>query len=228
MHLLSKPKGGTHALVQALVKLFEDIGGEIRLADPVAEILTEGDRATGIRTEAGWQGQFDTVASNADVVFTYDKLLGNTARGQQAARSMKRRSFSPSIFLIHFGVEGSYPELSHHNILFGPRYKAHLKELYNGPELSEDFSLYLHNPTVTDPDLAPPGCSTYYALAPVPNGRGEWQPVAAALRSAKVLADVFMILGKPFDGIGTAGDGECLPDGHRLWPASGATQQLCQ
>ncbi len=166
-------KGGTHALVLALVRLFEDLGGEIRLSTPVAEILTEegaqGERATGIRTADGWQGEFGAVASNADVVFTYDKLLSRSRRGQQAARSMKRRSFSPSIFLVHFGVEGTYPELSHHNILFGPRYKEHLKELYNGPGLSEDFSLYLHNPTVTDPDLAPPGCSTYYALAPVPN-----------------------------------------------------------
>ena len=174
-------KGGTHALVQALVRLFEDLGGEIRLSAPVAEIFAEGDRVTGLRTEDGWQGQFDTIASNADVVFTYDKLLGRTDRGRQAARSMKRRSFSPSIFLIHFGVEGTYPELSHHNILFGPRYKAHLKELYSGPELSEDFSLYLHNPTITDPDLAPPGCSTYYALAPVPNLKSadlNWDEVA--------------------------------------------------
>jgi phytoene desaturase len=166
---VSFPKGGTHALVRALVQLFEDIGGEIRLSTPVAEILTEGDRATGVRTEAGWQGNFDAVASNADVVFTYEKLLGQTTRGQQAARSMKRRSFSPSLFLIYFGVEGDYPELRHHSILFGPRYKEHLKELYGGPNVSDDFSLYLHAPTVSDPDLAPPGCSTYYVLAPVPN-----------------------------------------------------------
>lgn len=166
---VSFPKGGTHALVRALVQLFEDIGGEIRLSTPVAEILTEGDRATGVRTEGGWQGNFDAVASNADVVFTYEKLLGKTPRGQQGARAMKRRSFSPSLFLIYFGVEGEYPELRHHSILFGPRYREHLKELYSGPNLSDDFSLYLHAPTVTDPDLAPPGCSTYYVLAPVPN-----------------------------------------------------------
>ena len=48
---VSFPKGGTHALVRGLVQLFEDIGGEIRLSAPVAEILTEGTRATGIRTE---------------------------------------------------------------------------------------------------------------------------------------------------------------------------------
>lgn len=166
---VSFPKGGTHALVRALVGLFEELGGEIRLSTPVAEILTQGGRATGIRTETGWQGDFDAVASNADVVFTYEKLLGRTARGQQAARAIKRRSFSPSIFLVYFGVEGTYPELQHHSILFGPRYKEHLKELYGGPNLSDDFSLYLHAPTVSDPDLAPPGCSTYYVLAPVPN-----------------------------------------------------------
>lgn len=178
---VSFPKGGTHALIRALVRLFEDLGGEIRLSTPVTEITTEGDRVTGLITEDGWQGQFDTVASNADVVFTYEKLLGRTQRGQQAARSIKRRSFSPSIFLVYFGVEGTYPELRHHSILFGPRYKEHLKELYSGPGLPDDFSLYLHAPTVSDPDLAPPGCSTYYVLAPVPNlakADLDWEQVA--------------------------------------------------
>lgn len=175
------PKGGTHALIRGLVRLFEDLGGEIKLSAPVAEITTEGDRVTGLVTKDGWRGEFDTVASNADVVFTYEKLLGRTSRGQQAARSIKRRSFSPSIFMVYFGVEGTYPELRHHSILFGPRYKEHLKELYSGPDLPDDFSLYLHAPTVSDPDLAPPGCSTYYLLAPVPNlakADVDWEEMA--------------------------------------------------
>ncbi|MEM8765829.1 MAG: phytoene desaturase [Pseudomonadota bacterium] len=166
---VSFPKGGTGALVQGLVKLFEDIGGEIRLSAPVEQILTEGDRVSGIRTKDGWQGNFDAVASNADVVFTYEKLLGRSPRGQEGARAMKRRSFSPSLFVTYFGVEGAYPEVRHHTIIFGPRYKELLKDIYSGPELAEDFSLYLHAPTVSDPDLAPPGCSTYYVLSPVPN-----------------------------------------------------------
>jgi len=180
---VSFPRGGTHALVRALVKLFEDIGGEIRLSSPIAEILTEGDRVTGVRTAAGWEGRFDAVASNADVVFTYEQLLGRTPRGQQAARSMKRRSFSPSLFVTYFGVEGTYPELRHHSILFGPRYRELLKEIYNGPGLADDFSLYLHAPTVTDPSLAPPGCSTFYALSPVPNLKKadlDWNELAPA------------------------------------------------
>ncbi len=166
---VSFPKGGTGALVQGLVKLFQDIGGEIKLSAPVEQILTEGDRVSGIRTKDGWQGNFDAVASNADVVFTYEKLLGRSPRGQEGARAMKRRSFSPSLFVTYFGVEGDYPDLKHHTIIFGPRYKELLKDIYSGPELAEDFSLYLHAPTVSDPELAPPGCSTYYVLSPVPN-----------------------------------------------------------
>ena len=179
------PRGGTHALVRGLVKLYTDIGGELKLSTPVEEILTEGDRATGIRTADGWQGQFDAVASNADVVFTYEKLLGRVERGQKAARAMKRKSFSPSLFVIYFGVEGTYPELRHHSILFGPRYRDLLKEIYSGPELSDDYSLYLHSPTVTDPSLAPEGCSTHYVLSPVPNLKAadlDWEAIAPTYR----------------------------------------------
>jgi phytoene desaturase len=187
---VSFPKGGTHALVRALVKLFEDLGGQVELSTPVAEILTEGDRVTGIRTQAGDETQFDAVVSNADIVFTYEKLLGRTARGQQAARSVKRRSFSPSLFVFYFGVEGSYPELAHHSILFGARYKELLKEIYSGPGLPDDFSLYLHAPTVSDPDLAPPGCSTFYVLSPVPNLKSadiDWDTMGPRYRD-RILA----------------------------------------
>ncbi len=182
---VSFPKGGTGALVQGLVKLFEDIGGTIRLSSPVAEIMTTGNRVSGIRTEGGWQGEFDAVASNADVVFTYEKLLGRSPRGPEGARAMKRRSFSPSLFVIYFGVEGEYPDLAHHSIMFGPRYRELLKDIYSGPGLPDDFSLYLHSPTVSDPDLAPAGCSTFYVLSPVPNLKTanlDWETIGPQYR----------------------------------------------
>ncbi len=187
---VSFPRGGTHALVRGLVRLFEDLGGEIRLSAPVAEILTEGDRVTGLVTEQGWRGEFDAVASNADIMFTYGKLLGRTPRGRQAAAGLKRRSFSPSIFLTYFGVEGTYPELRHHSIMFGRRYQGLIGEIYKGPELPDDFSIYLHAPTVTDPELAPPGCTTFYALSPVPNlGAADldWETLAPRY-SERILA----------------------------------------
>jgi phytoene desaturase len=82
---------------------------------------------------------------------------------------LKRKRYSPSLFVVHFGVRGEFPEIPHHMILFGQRYKGLLDDIYDHGVLSKDFSLYLHHPTVTDPALAPPGCSTFYALAPVPH-----------------------------------------------------------
>ena len=179
------PRGGTSALVEALAQLFRDLGGDLRLNAPVAEIATEGRRVVGLRLENGWRGRFDAVASNADLVFTYERLLGGHPRGRAAARSLRRKSFSPSLFLVYFGVRGDYPQIRHHSVLFGPRYRELLKDIFSGPGLAEDFSLYLHAPGATDPSLAPPGCSAFYALSPVPNlGRAniDWAKAGPAYR----------------------------------------------
>jgi phytoene desaturase len=100
---------------------------------------------------------------------SYRDLLAGHKRGPRRAAALARKRWSPSLFLVHFGIEGTWPGIPHHMILFGPRYKGLLTDIYEHGVLSEDFSLYLHHPTVTDPDLAPPGHSTFYALAPVPH-----------------------------------------------------------
>jgi phytoene desaturase len=114
--------GGTNKLVSGLVAHFERIGGRIRLSDPVEAIETEDGSVTAVRTRSGWSQSFDAVASNADVVRTYD-MLGH-ARGPKAARKLRRKRFSPSLFVVHFGTEGEWPDVPHHNIVFGPRYEG--------------------------------------------------------------------------------------------------------
>ncbi|MGZ8998647.1 MAG: phytoene desaturase [Allosphingosinicella sp.] len=169
-------RGGTNALVSGMVRQFERLGGEVRLDDPVGRIETEGDRASAVRTRSGWTGRFDAVASNADVVRTYDML--DHARGRQASARSRRKRFSPSLFVAHFSTSGEWPDVPHHSILFGPRYKELLGEIYRGSTLPNDPSIYLHHPTATDPAMAPPGRSTFYALAPVPHlGRAplDWE-----------------------------------------------------
>jgi phytoene desaturase len=161
-------KGGTNALVSGMARHFERLGGTLKLADPVEEIETLGDRVTGVRTRSGWRGDFDAVASNGDVVHSYGLLKGSM-RGRRMAEKLQRRRFSPSLFVVHLGVRGSFPDIPHHMILFGPRYKGLLEDIYEHGVLAKDFSLYLHHPTATDPGMAPPGCSTFYALAPVPH-----------------------------------------------------------
>jgi phytoene desaturase len=160
-------KGGTNRLVAGMVALFERLGGTVRLGDPVTRIAAEGRRVTGLETRSGWRGEFDAVASNADLMHSYRDLLAGSARGASQARALAKKRFSPSLFVVHFGIEGTWPGIPHHMILFGPRYKGLLDDIYARGVLPEDFSIYLHHPSVTDPGVAPPGCSTFYALVPV-------------------------------------------------------------
>ena len=163
-------KGGTGALVQGLVNLFKDIGGDIRLSSEVTDIHTDGDRVTGVTIEDGTRFDADMVASNADVVHTYSKLLRGHKRGQSYGKSLAKKRHSMSLFVIYFGLNTTHPDMKHHIILFGQRYKELIAEIFGkGRKLPDDFSLYLHAPCVTDPDMAPEGKSSYYVLAPVPH-----------------------------------------------------------
>ncbi|MBD8569369.1 phytoene desaturase [Pseudomonas syringae] len=172
------PKGGTGALVQGMVKLFEDIGGRIELNAEVASIEVSGARATGVRLHDGRVLNADCVASNADVVHTYANLLAQYPRGVKEGARLKRKRFSNSLFVIHFGLKRPQPQLQHHTVCFGPRYRELIQEIFKGDALAEDFSLYLHAPCITDPSLAPPGCSSHYVLSPVPhlgNAPIDWE-----------------------------------------------------
>jgi len=163
------PRGGTGALVNGLVRLFQDIGGRIELNAPVASIDTRDGRVTGVRLEDGRQFAADAVASNADVVHTYDKLLGHHPRGAAQSRALQKKRFSNSLFVLYFGLDRHHAQLQHHTVCFGPRYRELIRDIFNGATLADDFSLYLHAPCVTDPSLAPPGCGSHYVLAPVPH-----------------------------------------------------------
>ena len=170
-------RGGTNALVSGMVRLFERLGGTLRLGDPVTRIETTADRATGVTTRSGWCGDADMVACNGDLMHSYRDLLAGHPRGANAARSLSRKRWSPSLFVVHFGVKGTYPEVAHHSILFGPRYKGLLDDIYRNGVVPGDFSLYLHHPSVTDPGMAPSGHSTFYALAPVAHlgkAKADW------------------------------------------------------
>ncbi len=163
------PKGGTGALVRGMVSLFEESGGTIRLNAEVDRIEVEGGRASRITCRDGWSSAVDAVASNADVVHTYGHLLRDEARGRQEAKRLTGKRFSMSLFVIYFGLKRHRPELRHHTVLFGPRYRDLIDDIFRRETLADDFSLYLHSPCATDPSLAPPGAGSFYVLAPVPH-----------------------------------------------------------
>src|SRR5690606_16407672 len=135
----------------------------------IDRIIMQGERATGIVFKDGSAASFDQIASNADVVHTYRHMLRGTARGEANGRRLAGKRQSMSLFVIYFGLRRQHPQLKHHMVLFGQRYRGLIDEIFKGSGLADDFSLYLHAPSVTDDSLAPPGHSAYYVLSPVPH-----------------------------------------------------------
>ncbi len=185
-------KGGTQALVQAMVTQFERIGGTLRLGDPVASIETVGDRADAIVTRGGMRLEADMIATNADIMHSYRDLLRGHPRGKRQARALASQRWSPGFFILHFGVKGAWPGIPHHNMLFGPRFADLFTDIHEHGVLPQDFALFLHHPTVTDPELAPPGHSTFQAVVPVAHlGKlpVDWTQVGPVL-TERVLAEI--------------------------------------
>lgn len=178
--------GGTGSLVQGLVGLIEGQGGSVRCNQSVAQILVERKRACGVRLASGQEIAADVVVSNADSAWTYRHLLAPEHRRRWTDRRIEKARYSMSLFVWYFGTRRQYPEVAHHTIALGPRYRELLGDIFDRKLLAEDFSLYLHRPTATDPSLAPPGCDAFYVLSPVPHLQSgtDWARQAEPYRRA--------------------------------------------
>jgi len=180
--------GGTGALVAALGKLFTDLGGKIHLNAEIAEITVNdaARRVTGVRMKDGTLHTADHVVSNADVAYTYRNMIPEQYRRHWTNRKIDSLKYSMSLAVIYFGTKRQYRDqgLAHHNIILGERYKELLNDIFNKQIVGDDFSLYLHMPTLTDPSIAPEGHELFYVLAPVPHlGSGtDWTQKAKPYR----------------------------------------------
>ncbi len=183
-------RGGTGALVQALVRLIEELGGRLHYNAEVTRIPVEKGRATGVCLRDGSVHPADHVVSNADVPFTYLHLIDQRQRGLRNSDRRYRHvaRYSMSLVVIYFGTDRQYRDgrLVHHNIILSRRYKGLLREIFHGRSLPHDFSLYLHMPATTDPSMAPEGCESFYVLAPVPHLGADidWAQAAKPYRDA--------------------------------------------
>ena len=180
--------GGMGALVRALVQLFEELGGTLRLSTPAREIIVNpaSRRASGVRLDGAEVLPADIVVANGDVADTYMRLVSASVRTKNTNRYLEGLDYSMSLFVIYFGTNRTYDDVAHHEILLGPRYRGLLEDIFQRKVLSKDFSLYLHRPTATDPSLAPPGCDAFYVLSPVPHlgGATDWKTAAQPYRDA--------------------------------------------
>jgi len=174
------PKGGTGAVVRALVRLLNDLDVPVRLNAPVTEIEVENGKAVGVRLESGERIACSGVVSNGDPSFVYSKLIDRKHRSTHTDAAVRRKTPSMSLFVTYFGAKRTWTDLAHHTIVLGPRYKGLLDDIFHKKVLADDFSLYLHAPGKSDPSMAPPGQEALYVLSPVPNDRSglKWDELA--------------------------------------------------
>ncbi len=176
--------GGTGSLVKGMVKLLRQRDVHVRLNSPVTRIDVEQGRATGVTLASGERIAADIVVSNGDAAWTYRNLIDPQWRSTWTDRKVETRKYSMSLFVWYFGTDRRWEDVPHHMIMLGPRYKELLDDMFKRHHLADDFSLYLHRPSATDPSVAPDGCDAFYVLAPVPHldSGTDWQEEAEAYR----------------------------------------------
>ncbi len=163
------PRGGTGAMVESLVALGRRHGVKFRANAKVEEILIQNGRAAGVRLAGGERIDADRVVANGDPPSIYRHLVPAAQRRVWTDEKLASRKYSMGLFVLYFATDRRYEDVAHHTILFGPRYRGLLDDIFKRGILANDFSLYLHRPTATDPAMAPDGKDTFYVLSPVPN-----------------------------------------------------------
>ncbi len=173
--------GGTGKLVEELGKLMERQGIKLQMGADVDEIILDGKRATGVRMNSGETLNADIVVFGGDPETCYKHLL--PAKKTFSLPTIKKQ-YSMGLYVLYFGTRKLYPDVAHHSIWMGPRFKELLTEIFDHKTMSEDYSLYVHRPTATDTSFAPEGCESFYVLCPVPNLLGDvnWETEGPKLR----------------------------------------------
>ncbi|MHB8618791.1 MAG: phytoene desaturase family protein [Chloroflexota bacterium] len=171
--------GGMFGLVESLCRLFQDMGGDLRLRSPATEIVLRGNQVAGVETVRGFAA-FDVVVSNADAGYTLTRLLPAAGRSRLDRVNVARYRYSMSCFLLFLGTSTRFPGLRHHTIFFCRRYRELVADIIDRAVLPDDFSMYVHAPARTDASMAPAGGDSLYVLVPVPNlaSGTDWNAIA--------------------------------------------------
>ncbi len=161
------PTGGCSAVSEAMARVASELGVQVRLNEDVEELLFDGRRVIGARTAQGTYAA-DATVINADFAGTMTRLVPDRLRRRWSDKTLAKKRYSCSTFMLYLGIRGRYDHLDHHTIYTAKDYIANLDDIENRHRLTTpDPSFYIQNAGITDPTLAPPGKSTLYILAPV-------------------------------------------------------------
>ncbi len=193
---VSFPVGGISAIGDALALAAEKAGAELRFDCPVQQITRQPSGAVrGVRLATGEHVDADVVVANPDLPAVYRDLLE-----LPVPRRARRGRYSPSCTLLLAGVRGAPPaESATHNIHFGRAWGEAFDDLIDVGRRMRDPSVLVTVASRSDPEAAPPGCSTLFALEPTPNldGAVPWRTESGRARQDTL--DRLDALGYPTD-----------------------------
>lgn len=184
--------GGVQAIADAMANVIRSQGGVIRHNVVADEIILQNGTAKAVKLTDGSELSAPLIVSNADAGHTYDHLLRNHTKRRWTPQKLKRKRWSMGLYVWYFGTKDTaekWQDVGHHTILNGPRYKGLLRDIFMRGKLSDDMSLYIHRPSLTDDTAAPKGDDTFYVLSPVPH-LGWDNPVDWASEEPKYRAKV--------------------------------------
>ncbi|MBW4663263.1 MAG: NAD(P)/FAD-dependent oxidoreductase [Chroococcus sp. CMT-3BRIN-NPC107] len=174
---MARPRGGTGALVQALVKLVKAKGGVVLTDQQVEKVLIDNGKAVGVRVAGGVEYRANKgVISNIDAKRVFLQLIDASdvhSADPNLRERLDRRIVNNNETILKIDLALDKPlNFEHHNhddsYLIGSILIAdsvtHVEQAHSKCTLGEipdaDPSMYLVVPTMLDPSMAPQGKHT--------------------------------------------------------------------
>jgi phytoene desaturase len=178
--------GGMFNIVEKMQEAAEKEGVQFNYNTNVIQINVSGKKADGIILWDGTDIKADIVISNADLPFTYRKLLPDK---RKSAR-LDKLKYSCSAICFHWGLDKTYPQLDHHNVFLSDDFRNSLDRIVKDKTVSENPCFYVHAPARSDPDAAPENHDTLSIAVAVghidKNFKQEWDKFREITRKAVV------------------------------------------
>lgn len=178
-------RGGLNRISASMAKVIEENSGVIRTGTEIQSLIVENQAVKGVRLLDGTEIRADATVINADFAHAMTNLLLPGQLTKYSKPKIEKMEFSCSTFMLYLGLDKAY-DLPHHSIVFAKDYRTNIGNIFKAKQLSADFSFYVHNASITDPTLAPPGQSALYVLVPMPNNNSgiDWQQQVDKVREA--------------------------------------------
>ena len=122
------PKGGMYKIIEAMQKVAEKLGVEIRFNSAVTKIHSVEGKVKHILI-GDKEMACDAVVASADYNHVEEKLLGENDKNYDSGY-WDKKVFAPSAIIYYLGIKGKVNNLLHHNLFFDQSFEVFADEIY--------------------------------------------------------------------------------------------------